>query len=368
MAAEIEQFVNFGVAEDTSRANESSTDRTYSPLLHAQPVEQGSEDVDLSEYIQLDDSIRPRLGQTLVFQAEGRQGFDPGSFEPKAIFLTGATGFLGAFILNDLLRTFSKCTVYCLVRAKTEEDGWKRLERNMEIHLLWKAPARPDDIENMRSRTRVVLGDLAKPWLGIGSSAGNETAPAKFLELADTVDCVVHNGALVHWVYPLSKLKPANVDGTVEALKLCVLGKYLKPFHFVSSTSVLDTAHYTQQKLTSVLESDDLEGSRRGLKSGYGQSKWVAEKILSLASTRAAHGNDGPCIPITVIRPGYILGDSRTGVTNTDDFIWRLCKGCLELGQVPIMTNVVNVSSVEVSLMRLPKIAANDHSSPRLFL
>ena len=52
-------------------------------------------------------------------------------------------------------------------------------------------------------------------------------------------------------------------------------------------------------------------------------------------------------LPTTIIRPGYILGESHTGVTNADDFIWRLVKGCLQLGQVPIMSNVVNMCSVD---------------------
>jgi L-aminoadipate-semialdehyde dehydrogenase len=136
------------------------------------------------------------------------------------------------------------------------------------------------------------------------------------------------------------------VQGTMEALKLCLQGQVIKPFHFVSSTSVLDTPAYTETKATSILESDDLEGSRVGLTSGYGQSKWVAEKLLMQAQALG--------LPVTIIRPGYIVGDAQTGVTNTDDFLWRLCKGivaelasilfagCIELGRMPIMHNVVN--------------------------
>jgi L-aminoadipate-semialdehyde dehydrogenase len=52
-------------------------------------------------------------------------------------------------------------------------------------------------------------------------------------------------------------------------------------------------------------------------------------------------------LPATIIRPGYILGESHTGVTNSDDFIWRLVKGCLQLGHVPIMSNVVNMCPVD---------------------
>jgi L-aminoadipate-semialdehyde dehydrogenase len=98
-----------------------------------------------------------------------------------------------------------------------------------------------------------------------------------------------------------------------------------------------------------VLESDDLEGSRTGLRTGYGQTKWVAEKIVLEA------GKAG--IPVTITRPGYIVGDSRTGVTNTDDFIWRLVKGCLQLGKVPSISNIINMCSVDYVAKCIAEVA-----------
>jgi len=47
------------------------------------------------------------------------------------------------------------------------------------------------------------------------------------------------------------------------------------------------------------------------------------------------------------VRPGYVVGDSRTAVTNTDDFIWRLVKGCVQLGLVPDINNTVNMVPVD---------------------
>ena len=54
-----------------------------------------------------------------------------------------------------------------------------------------------------------------------------------------------------------------------------------------------------------VPESDDLEGSALGLGTGYGQSKWVGEYIVREAGRRGLGG--------CVIRPGYIVGDSKSG-------------------------------------------------------
>ncbi len=100
--------------------------------------------------------------------------------------------------------------------------------------------------------------------------------------LSDTVDVVIHNGALVHWVKQYKHLERSNVLSTIDALRLCNQGKP-KLFSFVSSTSVLDTDHYiklSQDQTSSgqgaVMEADDMMGSRVGLGTGYGQSKWVS--------------------------------------------------------------------------------------------
>ena len=75
----------------------------------------------------------------------------------------------------------------------------------------------------------------------------------------------------------------SNVISTIDAMKLC---KEEKPklFTFVSSTSVLDTDHYVKlsdQNISTgrsaLPEDDDLQGSRNGLGTGYGQTKWVSE-------------------------------------------------------------------------------------------
>lgn len=203
--------------------------------------------------------------------------------------------FFSAFILSSLLKRYHNSRVICHVRAKSTEDALKRVADNGARHLVWEESWATAD------RVRTVCGDLALPKLGISDHEWNQ--------LASNVDVIIHNGALVHWVYPYERLRAPNVIGTVEALRLATT-HHAKPFHFVSSTSVLDTKHYMRKiglegEAGRVMEKDDLEGSRRGLRSGYGQSKWVAEKLVMNAMKRG--------VPATIIRPGYIVGHSATG-------------------------------------------------------
>ncbi|KAJ2753438.1 large subunit of alpha-aminoadipate reductase, partial [Coemansia nantahalensis] len=206
-------------------------------------------------------------------------------------FLTGATGFLGAFVLDELLRRHPGGRVICLTRARTADAAMARVRAAAEANLVWQ--------DGWTARVSAVIGDLAQPRLGLSD--------ADWQRCVEGVDAIVHNGALVHWVYPYEKLRAPNVLSTVEVLRLAA-EHHLKPVVFVSSTSALDTDYYVQLGDASpngVRESDDLEGSRRGLHTGYGQSKWVSEELLMRAR------QDG--YPVTIVRPGYVLGHSQTG-------------------------------------------------------
>ncbi|KAF9438801.1 large subunit of alpha-aminoadipate reductase [Entomortierella beljakovae] len=264
----------------------------------------------------------------------------------QTFFLTGATGFLGAFILKNLLSQSSNSKVICLVRASSPEKAMDRVRSCGQNHLTW------DEAWVTSGRLSVAMGDLSLENFGLSSEAWEMCCRQ--------VDAIVHNGALVHWVYPYPKMRAANVIGTLQGIKMAST-YHTKSFHFVSSTSVLDTAHYIElsdaladSKNRGVPETDDLEGARYGLRSGYGQSKWVAEKLIMTANAKG--------LPATIIRPGYVLGHTKSGVTNTDDFIWRLIKGCIELGVVPNMNNAVNLCPVDYVAQCVTSVATTPGS------
>ena len=277
-------------------------------------------------YAQSLDDLLQRLPTTY-------QSADPATIRASAkptIFLTGATGFLGAYIIKDILeRTSRTVRLICHVRsAKDRKAALDRLRRSLLGYGLWE--------DAWSSRLHCVLGDLSKTQLGIEQYT--------WAILCREVDVVIHNGATVHWVKRYQDMMAANVISTLDAMRLCNEGKP-KLFTFVSSTSVLDNDHYVnlsaQQISTgqdAISEDDDMQGSRRGLGTGYGQTKWVSEQLVAEAGRRGLRGS--------VIRPGYILGDSETGVCNTDDFLIRMLKGCIQLSSRPRIINTVNAVPV----------------------
>ncbi|MCJ1474300.1 large subunit of alpha-aminoadipate reductase [Lambiella insularis] len=243
----------------------------------------------------------------------------------KTIFLTGATGFLGAYILRDIMDHGGALPkVITHVRAKSPQAGLERIRETCRAYGIWSPSWEP--------RLECVIGDLKQPRLGLSSEAWDN--------VAKKADIVVHNGAHVNWVLPYESLEASNVISTLHAMALCATGKP-KYFTFVSSTSVLDTDHYVDMSSSgvSVPEDDDLEGSRRGLGTGYGQSKWVSEFLIREAGKRGLRG--------TIVRPGYVTGDSHNGVTNTDDFLVRMLKGSIQLNSAPDIKNTINMVPVD---------------------
>ncbi|KAJ5219973.1 NRPS-like protein biosynthetic cluster [Penicillium chermesinum] len=260
--------------------------------------------------------------------------------EPTTTLLTGATGFLGSYILHTLLSTSNQMRVIAHVRCKDAPSGLQRLKGIAETYGLWR--------EEWASRIQVVPGDISKPQLGMSTEDWDR--------LAQEVDLIVHNGAQVNWMLPYSSLRPANVLSTMECVTLCNSGKP-KRLAFVSSTSTLDTDHFVSQSRqgSKVLETDNLEGSAKGLGTGYGQSKWASEYIVREAGRRGLSG--------VVVRPGYITGDPVSGFSVTDDFLLRLWKACIQVQARPdIPQNTINqvpvthVSRVVVASLLHPPV------------
>jgi amino acid adenylation domain-containing protein/thioester reductase-like protein len=251
---------------------------------------------------------------------------------PQNILLTGATGFLGAFLLDELLRS-TTANIYCLVRCSSLKVGNQKLQRNLERYALMEAAQNP--------RVIILQGDLAEPLFGM-----NEP---EFRQLAGHIDLIYHNGAYVNLVYPYAAMREINVLGTQEILRLASQVK-VKPVHFVSTLDVFQSAYHSQ--LSELTEAEEFPVTELP-GSGYAQTKWVAEKLVKAANDRG--------IPTCIHRPGMIIGHSQTGYSNTEDTIGRLIKGLIQLRIAPTLdlpmhlTPVDYVSQAIVQLASQPK-------------
>jgi thioester reductase-like protein len=238
--------------------------------------------------------------------------------DPEYIFLTGATGFLGAHLLQGLLEK-TNASIHCLVRAADREAAATRLRDNLINYSLWN-----DDYQN---RILPVLGDLGKPWLGLSAEVVEE--------LAHKVNLIYHNGAMVNLVYPYQSHKPINVGGTIEVLRFAAEER-IKPVHFISSLSVLHTREAHREDIIGEDKDLDIHGVPLG---GYAQSKWVGEKLVQEAGARG--------IPITIFRPSPISGHSQNGSWNEDDLMFSLLDATLTLGSAPDLDVILDIVPVD---------------------
>ncbi|MFI6046747.1 amino acid adenylation domain-containing protein [Nocardia sp. NPDC051321] len=240
---------------------------------------------------------------------------------PQEVLLTGATGFLGAHLLRELLdRTDAQ--VVCLVRADTAEQGADRIRRALHRYKLWN--------DSAAARIVAVPGDLAAPRLGLGA--------ADYERLAENVDVILHNGARVNHIDPYARLRTANVEGTRDVLRLATTRR-LKPVHFVST---LGTTVATSSA-PGVIDEDVRLRADQLSENGYVTSKWAAEELVRQAGERG--------IPVGIYRPGTICGDPNAGVNSADDSFWNMIRAAAILGLAP------DVGDATVSLVPVTYVA-----------
>jgi thioester reductase-like protein len=254
------------------------------------------------------------------------------------ILLTGATGFLGVHLLVELLRRPS-AQVTCLVRARDTVEGRARLAETL---VRYELPDLADD-----ERVDIVAGDLTEPRLGL--------SVAEWERLAATVDAIHHAGAVVSWVASYEGLRAVNVDGTRQILQLACDGP-AKAIHYVSSLAVC----YAAGGPPRVGEGYDVLARVAHLPLGYAQSKCVAEALVRQAGERG--------LPVTIVRPSLVSGARRSGVSNPDDLLSALLKGCIQMGVAPDLDWKVDCTPVDVvadAAVRLATTATAD--TPRVF-
>jgi len=283
-------------------------------------------------------SINLEAEATLDPAIEFKHPFSENWINPKSILLTGATGFLGAYLLDELLEK-TTADIYCLVRSSHKEAGKERLKKNLEFYCLWKS--------RFSDRIIPVVGDLSQPMLGCSQE--------RFSQLAEKLDVIYHSGASVNFFYPYSTLKPTNVKGTEEIIRLASRTK-TKAVHFISTVAVFFGQGNSPDR--KIKETDKFNLS--SLKGGYKQSKAVAERLINIAQERG--------MPACIYRVSRITGHSETGITgNLKDTLWSAIKICIELGKFPDVEAMQNLVPVDYVSRAIVHLSIKERSNGKAF-
>ncbi|WP_338751590.1 amino acid adenylation domain-containing protein [Bacillus sp. FJAT-52991] len=267
--------------------------------------------------------------------------FDTASLlKQQNVLLTGATGYLGSHILQQLLVT-TEANVYCLVRGASADQARERL-LNMLAHYFDHQIS-----EKMLERLTVLTGDLAEANLGLSS------VDCEYLE--GQIDTIIHCGADVRHYGESDHFSKVNKQST-EALLAFARKKSGLRFHFISTLGIPEDLA-AEGKWDASKGIDELHNI--SLDNVYVNSKFDSEKILLKAAQEEG-------IPISIYRAGNLTCHSENGrfQKNIDsNAYYRMMKTMLALKTAPKVDWYVDFTPIDyasaaiVSLSNMPETA-----------
>ncbi|BCS21169.1 putative NRPS-like protein biosynthetic cluster [Aspergillus puulaauensis] len=256
------------------------------------------------------------------------------------VFLTGATGFVGSFMLVDLLAHPQVQTVACLVRAENEARAFLRIQNALKRFGLAIQP-------EVAGKIIAIPGDLAHDELGLDQE--------QYQRWARWSSVVFHLAAHVNFVQPYPSHRAVNVLGTINMIRFSQEGRQ-KALHYTSSISAYGpTGLVNQSRYLTENERPELHKNALEFDTGYAQSQFTAETVLWNAIDIG--------IPIAIHRLGLVLGHSKTGRMNSDDFVSRLVTACIQTGVYPSLPRhreeIVPVDFVVSSILQISSDSQN---------
>src|SRR5580698_2482934 len=196
----------------------------------------------------------------------------------ELIFVTGATGFLGMRLVQELLERHPHAALALLIRDRPSESGEQRADS-----FVPRAE---------RSRVQVYSGDVSQPNCGMDAAAWSR--------LSAEATRVIHCAATVRFDHSLDEARRINVEGTRRVLDFAAGARQLRSLAYVG------TAYVAGERADLVRENELAVGQT--YRNTYEQTKAEAE---ALVRSRLES------MPGVILRPSIIVGDSRTGVTSS---------------------------------------------------
>lgn len=267
---------------------------------------------------------------------------------PKNVFLTGVTGFVGSHLLEELLQN-TAAKIYCLVRASSSEEGLERIKSTFtKFKLPWSA--------NYDNRIVSVVGDLSLPRFGMNDEA--------YHFIAHQIEVIYHSGSSVSYVQPYPLIKKSNIDGLHNVIDLAVTTK-IKFLVLLSSMGVFSWGRPFTKK-TWMYEDDSIDQNMAAVSRdlGYIKSKWVMESITEKARIKG--------LPVINFRLGFAVCHSKSGATVMNQWWGALIRSCVELKSFPLVMGLkdelTTVDYMCKAIMHISKkkeaVGLNFHLSP----
>lgn len=256
----------------------------------------------------------------------------------RNVLLTGATGFLGSFMLSELLQDSNIDVVYCLVRSTTNTEAASRMQDALQKRGLWE--------EEYAAKLQVFAGDTSLHRMGLDDD--------DYAMLGTCVDMVVHCAAMVNLVYPYEGLRSANVQGTRNVIEFALYGR-VKKLAYISTDAVFPDGQKDCREDADMLQYAEALANHAN---GYSQTKWVAEMLVSHARERG--------LPTVVFRLGNMGGVGN--VWNPSDINLLMLQGCIGTGSAPVVDGwIMEMTPVNFAAKAMVKLMSDNSNLGETF-
>ena len=223
-----------------------------------------------------------------------------------AIFLTGATGYIGSYLAAGLLEQHGE-SLNLLVRAADTGEAQRRLWHSLQLHFDF-----PAFREHLSARIRIFRGDLTAPRFGL--------AEEEYELLAASTDSVLHCAASLNRKSEKSCLN-VNLRGTLEVAQLA---RRAQDSHGLRRFSEVSTVAVAGQRSNELVTEDAAIDWGRSDYDPYARTKKFCEHMI---------GELLADVPRTIFRPSIVLGDSRRAETTQFDMV----RAFVFLGSLPVL-------------------------------
>ena len=259
-----------------------------------------------------------------------------------AIFLTGATGYIGAHVAANLLEQHD-ATLNLLVRGRDPRGAEQRLWQALQLHLQF-----PQFYEYLQSKIRIFRGDLTSPQFGLD--------PSDYDRLIHTTDSVIHCAASLNRKSEKSCLN-VNLRGTLEVIQMARRSQY---YHGLRRFSNVSTVAVAGKRSHEVIAEDKSIDWERSDYDPYARTKKFCEHMVRELL---------PDVPLTIFRPSIVLGDSRYPQTTQFDMV----RSFVFLAGLPVLPfrpldkiDIVNVDFVADAISTLHMKTEPQHDTYHL--
>lgn len=232
-----------------------------------------------------------------------------GTGKRHAVILTGSTGSLGTYILNDLLNDNSVSKVYCLNRTTDAQERQIQSFKQKGLTALESPQANKVEFHTI---------SLHKDHLGLPSSI-------KYTEMLSTVDIVIHNAWRMDFNISVDSFQD-QIQAVRRLVDFCTHSTHHAHFYFMSSIGAIGE---WKRSDGSTVPEVPFESCDVALRQGYGEAKHVCERICLAASKKAG-------VPTTILRLGQIAGPTtEAGMWNSWEWLPAIVQTSKTIGRIP---------------------------------